>query len=115
MKQQYVLTIYQPDGAPPADLDLSGIMSEMGALIDDMKSSGSWVFNAGLYPPDSATVVRMRNGEALITDGPYTEGKEHVGGFLIVQADDLDEALAWARRLAQVVRALPIEVRPIAG
>jgi hypothetical protein len=71
-----------------------------------------WVFNGGLYPPDAATVVRHKDGETLITDGPYAEAKEHIGGFLIVKAPDLDAALEWARRTARAIPSLAIEVRP---
>ena len=110
--KQYVLSIFQPDGPPPESLDLEKVMRDVGALIDDMKSAGAWVFNAGLYPADVATVVRVQGGEPLITDGPYTEGKEHIGGFVIVQANDLDGALEWGRKTAEVI-GLPIEVRPI--
>ena len=119
--KQYLLTIYQPDGeAPPPEI-LDRVMRDMTALIEEARAAGVWVFNGGLYPPGSATVVRYRNGEALVTDGPYIEGKEHVGGFLIIQAADLDAALAWARKLARTLTVdgrgdampgLPIEVRP---
>jgi hypothetical protein len=73
------------------------------------------VFSAGLHPPESATVLRADGDEVLLTDGPFTEGKEHLGGFTIVQAADLDEALGWARKLAVIVNPLSIEVRPFAG
>ena len=79
-----------------------------------MKAAGVWVFDGGLHGPEAATVVRLRDGELFTTDGPYVEGKEHIGGLLIVQAPDLDAALAWARRAAQVI-TLPIEVRPFEG
>ncbi len=112
----YLLSIYQPDGPPPPPDVLQPIMSQVGALLREMKSAGAWVFNAGLHPPSTATVVRVRSGdgdgEALMTDGPFTEGKEHIGGFCIVQAPDLDAALDWGRKLARAT-TLPIEVRPI--
>jgi len=76
-----------------------------------MKDAGVWVFAGGLHPPTTATVLRPRDGEVLMTDGPFTEAKEHVGGFSIIRADDLDEALDWGRRLAAAT-TLPIEVRP---
>lgn len=112
---QYLLTIYQPDGPPPPPEVLEPIMQKVHALNADMKARGAWVFSGGLHPPDTATVVRLRDGEALLTDGPYVEGREHVGGFTIVQAPDLDAALEWARRLADAVAPLPIEVRPFQG
>ncbi len=110
--KQYLLSIYQPDGPPPADLDLESIMRDVHALQDEMKRAGAWVFSAGLHPPDTATVVRVQDGEVLLTDGPYTEGKEHLGGFSIIRAADLDAALDWGRRLARVLTPLAIEVRP---
>jgi hypothetical protein len=112
--KQYLLSIYQPDsGAPPPDV-LKKVMEDVGRLVDDAKAAGVWVFNGGLHPPDSATVVRYEDGEILTTDGPYIEGKEHIGGFLIIKAEDLDAALAWAHRVATVI-TLPIEVRPFQG
>ena len=100
---QYLLSIYQPDGPPPADLDLGRIMADVRALNDDMKKAGAWVFSAGLCPASTATVIRVSGGDPLMTDGPYTEGKEHLGGFCIVKAADLDAALDWGRKLARVV------------
>jgi hypothetical protein len=110
--KQYLLSIYQPDGPPPADLDLTTIMRDVHALQDDMKRAGVWVFSGGLHDASTATVVRVTDGKALTTDGPFTEGKEHVGGFTIIKAADLDVALNWARRLATVLSPLAIEVRP---
>jgi len=110
--KQYLLTIYQPDGPPPAAAKLQQIMGEVAALRQEMKAAGAWVFSAGLHPPATATVVRLQEREALMTDGPYLEGKEHVGGFTIVAAAGLDAALEWGRKLAQVTM-LPIEVRPM--
>lgn len=117
---QYLLGIYQPDGEPPPPAQLQKVMQDMQAFIAEAQAQGAWVFNGGLFPPSSATVVRHAAGETLLTDGPFAEGKEHLGGFIIVRADDLDGALAWASRLAKVVTlpgdapGLPIEVRPLA-
>ena len=116
--KQYVLSIYQPDAPPPPEVSarMDDIMAEVNALVDEAKAAGAWVFNGGLHSPSTATVVRLNHGDVLMTDGPYTEGKEHIGGFLIVKAPDLDAALAWARKLAGVLSngadSLPIEVRP---
>lgn len=112
--KQYLLSIYQPDGGTPPPEFLEKVMRDVNALIDDMKTAGAWVFNGGLQPPGTATVVRLQRDELFVTDGPYTEGKEHVGGFLIVKAPDLDAALAWARRAARAI-TLPIEIRPFQG
>ena len=109
--RQYLLSIYQPDGpAPPPEL-LDRVMRDVDALREEIKAADAWVFNGGLHPPSTATVVRLRGGELLTTDGPYVEGKEHVGGFMIVKAPDLDAALEWARKAARAI-TLPIEVRP---
>jgi hypothetical protein len=112
--KQYLLTVYQPDGpAPPAEV-LEGISRDLDALNEEMRAAGAWVFAGGLHPPSTATVVRVAGGETLVTDGPFAEGKEHVGGFTIVKAPDLDAALAWGRKLARAT-TLPIEVRPFQG
>jgi hypothetical protein len=111
--KQYLLSVYQPDGPPPAAPVLEPIMRDVRALRDEMKSSGAWVFSAGLHPAGTATVVRVKDGaDPLVTDGPFTEAKEHIGGFTVVNAADLDAALEWGRRLAKAT-TLPIEVRPI--
>jgi hypothetical protein len=112
--KRYLLSIYQPDGPPPPAAELDGIMREVETLNRDMRAAGAWVFAGGLHAPSTATVVRPRDGELLMTDGPFAEGKEHLGGFTVVQAPDLDVALAWGRRLAQAT-GLPIEVRPFEG
>jgi hypothetical protein len=109
--QQYLLTVYQPDSDPPAPDVLDAIVRDLDALNAEMKSAGAWVFSGGLHPPSTATVLRPRDGDVLATDGPFAEGKEHVGGFTIVRAPDLDAALDWGRRLA-LATTLPIEVRP---
>jgi hypothetical protein len=116
--QQYLLSIYQPDAPPPPEVmaRMDQIMANVNALVEEAKATGAWVFNGGLHPPSTATVVRLQHGEVLLTDGPYVEGKEHIGGFLIVEATDLDAALAWGHKLARAlgngVDSLPIEVRP---
>jgi hypothetical protein len=92
----------------------------MAALIEQAKAAGAFVASGGMHPAESAKVVQRRRGATLVTDGPFVEGKEHLGGFLIVQAADLDGALEWAGRLAGVLTiegpnapesGLPLEVR----
>ena len=112
--RQYLLSVYQPDGPPPAPEVLERISADLDALNRELREAGAWVFAGGLHPPSTATVVRVTDGEVLWTDGPFTEGKEHIGGFTIVRAPDLDAALAWGRRLAEAT-TLPIEVRPFQG
>jgi hypothetical protein len=87
-------------------------MRDVYAVRQEMKNAGAWVFSAGLFPASTATVVRVKSGETLMTDGPYVEGKEHIGGFTIVKSPDLDVALEWAHKLASAT-TLPIEVRPL--
>jgi hypothetical protein len=112
--KQYLLSIYQPDGPPPPPEVLAKVMRDIDAMNRELKASDSWVFAAGLHAPDTATVVRVKDGDVLMTDGPFVEGKEHIGGFTIIKAGDLDVALEWGRRLAQAT-GLPIEVRPFQG
>jgi hypothetical protein len=119
--RQYLLAVYQPDGEPPPPERLQRVMRDVTAVVDDARAAGVWVFNGGLHPPSAATVVRHRGGEEVVTDGPYVEGREHIGGFLIVRVPDLDAALGWARRFARAVtlegaeQGLAIEVRPFQG
>jgi hypothetical protein len=109
---QYLLTIYQPDGGePPAEV-LEPIMHDLDAVNREMREAGAWVFAGGLHPPETATVARPSGNEVLLTDGPYLEGREHVGGFTVVEAPDIDAALEWGRKLARAI-TLPIEVRPL--
>ena len=76
---RYLLSVYQPDGPAPEPEVLGRIMADLDALNAEMRAAGAWVFAGGLHPASTATVVRSRDGEVLMTDGPYTEGKEHVG------------------------------------
>jgi hypothetical protein len=116
--KQYLLSIYQPDGGTPPPEFLEKVMRDVNALIQETKAAGVWVFNGGLHPPSTATVVRLTNGvgdgDVLMTDGPFAEGKEHIGGFIIIKVPDLDAALEWARKTARAI-PLPIEVRPFQG
>jgi hypothetical protein len=89
-------------------------MRDVDILNQELKAAGAWVFAAGLHAPSTATVLRVREGELLMTDGPFAEGKEHIGGICIVKAPDLDAALEWARKLARAT-TLPIEVWPFQG
>jgi hypothetical protein len=81
--KQYLLSIYQPDGPPPPEVDLAKVMQDLDALNQEIKAAGAWVFAGGLHPPSTATVVRLQDGDVLTTDGPFAEGKEHLGGFTI--------------------------------
>jgi hypothetical protein len=113
--KQYLLSIYQPEGDPPPPEVLEPVMRNLDALNDEMKAAGVWVFSAPLHPPSTATVVQTKGSDVLVTDGPFLEGKEYLGGFTMIKTADLDEALGWARRLSAVLEPLWIEVRPVAG
>ncbi|HEX7265323.1 MAG TPA: YciI family protein [Candidatus Dormibacteraeota bacterium] len=110
--KQYMLSVYQPDGPVPAPDVLGKIMQDLEVLNREMKAAGAWVFAVGLHPPSTATVVKVNAGDVLITDGPFTEAKEHIGGFTIIRAPDLDAALEWGSKLARAT-TLPVEVRPL--
>jgi hypothetical protein len=110
--KQYLLSIYMPDGDPPPPEQLDEIMRNVAALEDEMREAGAWVFSGGLHPPATATVVQAKGSDVLVTDGPFLEGKEFLGGFDVIKAADLDEALGWARKVAAVLEPLWIEVRP---
>jgi len=110
----YLLSIYQPDGGTPPPEVLAKVMAEIEVINRELRATNSWVFAGGLHPAETATVIRVKNDETLMTDGPFVEGKEHLGGFTIIKAPDLDVALEWGRRLA-VVTTLPVEVRPFQG
>lgn len=112
--KQYLLSVYQPDGDPPPPEFLEKVMQELEILHQEIKAANAWVFAGGLYPPSTATVLRPTGDALLMTDGPYIEGKEHIGGFIIVKAPDLDAALIWGRKFAQAT-TLPVEVRPFQG
>jgi len=109
--KQYLISVYEPDGPPPPPEILDPVMAGLEAIRADLAEAGSWVFSGGLHAPSTATVLRAKDDDVLVTDGPFAEGKEHLGGFTIIKAPDLDAALAWGRRYALVI-GLPIEVRP---
>ena len=110
--RQYLLSVcYPPGGSQPPPSELNKIMSEVIALQREMQSAGVWVFSGGLHASNSATVLRHQNGDVVLTDGPFIESKEQIGGITIVRVPDLDAALSWARKLARATTT-PIEVRP---
>jgi hypothetical protein len=109
---QYLLSVWLVDGAPaPGEDEMNQTYKDVDALNAELKDSGRWVFAGGLHPVDTATTVQVENGEVVTTDGPFAESKEHLGGFWVIKADDLDDALALARRATVACRA-PVEVRP---
>ena len=113
---QYLLSVwhddtYEVDFSSP---DAQRLVAQVDAFNADLQASGAWVFAGGLHPPSSATVVRAINDDVSMTDGPYAESKEQMGGFWVIEAADLDAALDWARRGSAACEG-PVEVRPFQG
>ena len=112
---QYLLSTYAVEGevpgAPRTREEMQAFMERVATLEAEMEASGTFVFGGQLHGPDAATVLRTSEGEVVMTDGPFVESKEHIAGFYIINADDLDAALAWARKVVDALNH-PIEVRP---
>jgi hypothetical protein len=112
---QYLLSTYTEESeasrAPSTPEEMQAFMERVAILEDEMEASGTFVFGGQLHGPDAATVLRAGDGDAVMTDGPFVEAKEHIAGFYIIDADDLDAALAWARKVVDAIEH-PIEVRP---
>ena len=112
---QYLLSTYavegEVEGAPSTPEEMEAFMEPVAALEDEMEASGTFVFGGALHGPDAATVLRVSDGDPVMTDGPFVEAKEHIAGFYIINADDLDAALAWGRKVVEAIDH-PIEVRP---
>jgi hypothetical protein len=107
---QYLVAIHHPDDYD-GSLEDEAMHRDIDALNEEMEAAGVRIFAGGLSSASSATSLRAQpDGKVLITDGPYLETKEHVGGFWVLEAADLDEALAWGRKAAVACRA-PVEVR----
>jgi hypothetical protein len=108
----YLLSVHMVEGEGyPSEEEMQQAFKDVAALNEEIKQAGAWVFAGGLEPADVATVVREQNGDILTTDGPFVEGKEHIGGFWVIKVADLDEALAWAKRATIACRGA-VEVRP---
>jgi hypothetical protein len=108
---QYLVAIHHPDDYDPSTED-EAMARDIDVLNDEMVAAGVRIFVGGLTPVSDARSLRARpDGKVLVTDGPYLETKEHIGGFWVLEAADLDEALAWGRKAAVACRA-PVEVRP---
>jgi hypothetical protein len=109
---QYLLSVHYVDGQePPSEDVIQQMYADVDELNQKMQDEGVWVFAGGLHTPDTATVVRSDAGEIVMTDGPFAEAKEQIGGFWVIEAEDLDAALDWASR-ATVACQGPVEVRP---
>jgi hypothetical protein len=113
---RYLLSVHTVEGEarePMTDEEMQQSYKQVLLIEEEMKSAGAWVFSGRLHEPDTATVVRQSDGDVLTTDGPFAESKEHLGGFYIIDAEDLDAALSWASKVTEVIKT-PIEVRPFA-
>ena len=113
----YLLSVHSVEGEarePMTDEEMQRSHRQLDTLEEEMKSTGAWLFSGRLHEADTATVVRMAGGEVVTTDGPFVESKEHLGGFYIIKAADLDAALGWASKVTEAIK-VPIEVRPFAG
>ena len=112
---QYLLSTYAVEGevrgSPETPEEMQKFMERVTSLETEMKASGTFVFTGRLHDPDAATVVRSNDGDLVMTDGPFVESKEHIAGFYIINADDLDAALAWAGKVVDAI-SHPIEVTP---
>jgi hypothetical protein len=107
----YMLAVHNVEGETMAPELMQQAFQDVEAFNSELQAKGAWVFAGGLHPADTATVVRFKDGEVLTTDGPFAETKEHLGGFWVVKADDLDAALAWAAKGSAACKG-PVEVRP---
>jgi hypothetical protein len=112
---QYLLSTYavegEVSGTPSTPEEMKAFMKRVAALEEKMEASGTFVFGGQLHGPDAATIVHAGEKDLVMTDGPFVEAKEHIAGFYIINADDLDGALAWARKVVDAIDH-PIEVRP---
>jgi hypothetical protein len=110
---EYLLSVHDAEGGRPemSDAEMQRLFAQVDAFNEELRSSGSWVFAGGLEEASSATVVDASGGETLVTDGPYAEAKEQLGGFWVIEAPDLDAALEIAKRGSAACEG-PVEVRP---
>jgi hypothetical protein len=110
--KQYLLATHYVEGQPmPAPDVMQTMFAQVDAVNKEIQAAGAWVFGGGLLPPENATVVRAADGTVTMTDGPFAEAKEQLGGFWVLKLNDLDEALDWAKKCSVACMA-PIEVRP---
>lgn len=107
---QYLVAIHLPDDYDPSVED-EAMARDIDVLNDEMKAAGATIFLGGLQPAGRAKSLRNKAGKVVVTDGPYIETKEHIGGFWVLEAANMDEALEWGRKAVIACRA-PVEVRP---
>jgi hypothetical protein len=110
--KQYMLAVHMVEGAPtPSTEEMQTVFAQVDKVNEELRAAGAWVFGGGLLPADSATVVRAEGGRTTMTDGPFAETKEQLGGFWVLRCEDLDQALAWAAKCSAACMG-PVEVRP---
>jgi hypothetical protein len=110
--KQYMLAVHMVEGAPtPSAEEMQQAYSQVDKVNKELQAAGAWVFGGGLLPADSATVVRADSSGTTMTDGPFAETKEQLGGFWVLRCQDLDEALSWAAKCSAACMG-PVEVRP---
>lgn len=111
---QYLLSVHGAEeelGGYASPEEMQQAFEQVDRFNAELQAAGKWVFAGGLQPASTATVVKVENGETITTDGPYMETKEQIGGFWVITATDLDEALEWARKGSAACMAA-VEVRP---
>lgn len=111
---QYLISVWHDDDYADndwSDPEIQRLGAQVGAVNEEMQKTGAWVFGAGLEPQSTATVLRPTGADVSMTDGPYAETKEQIGGFYVVDCENLDQALEWAKKLP--IRAGGVEVRPV--
>jgi len=114
---RYMLSVHSREGdvrEPVSEEQMRRSHARLGEIEQEMAAAGAWVFSGRLHEPDTATVVRVAGDEVLTTDGPFAESKDHLGGFYLIEAEDLDAALGWAAKVTACI-GVPIEVRPLAA
>ena len=110
--KQFLLSVHYVEGQPTPDAEtIQQMYKDVEAYNQELRDNGQWVFGCGLEPPNIATVVREQDGQIVTTDGPFPEAKEHLGGFWVIEAADLDAALALAADASRACRG-KVEVRP---
>lgn len=110
--KQYLLAVHMVEGQPtPSEEEMQTLYAQVDVVNRELQAAGAWVFGGGLLPAEAATVVRSENGRTTMTDGPFAETKEQLGGFWVLRCEDLDQALAWAAKCAEACMG-PVEVRP---
>jgi hypothetical protein len=111
---QYLISVWHDDDYSDndwSDPEIQRLGQQVGAINEELERAGAWVFGAGLQPQSTATVLRPSGTEVSMTDGPYAESKEQMGGFWVIDVADFDTALDWARQAAAACEG-PVELRP---